>query len=311
MVRVALPAMRARNYDDKLSLGVIAAGGVLGILVPPSGLMLLYGIATQTSVPALFAGGVLPTFVAVILLSITVQVWTAWQPELGRPGPKADWSERWRTLKATWGVILLFTVVLGGILGGAFTAAEGGGIGAFGAFLFALWRRVLSWKTFVEILVETGLTAATLFTIVFGAFVFANFVEVSGLPTMLGQFVESLNYRPSIIMFVIIVLYILLGIVLEEISMMLLTMPLFFPIAVHLGYSPVWFGIVLVIVVGLGMIHPPFGLNLFVIKAQVPSVSMRTLLIATTPFVVSLIALLIVLLLVPELVTALPRYLGL
>jgi C4-dicarboxylate transporter DctM subunit len=310
MVKVALPAMRARNYDDALSLGAIAAGGTLGILIPPSAILLLYGIATETSVPLLFAAGILPGIVAIMLLAATIFIWVAIKPELGPAGPRVGWKARRQSLAGVWGVVLLFALIMGGILGGVFTASEGGGIGAFGALLFALWRRAISWTELLDVLVETAVTSAMIFAIVFGAFVFSNFVVVSGVPGQLGEFVRSLNVSPIFVMLIIIVIYALLGVVLEEVSMMLMTLPIFFPIVTGLGFDPIWFGVVLVVVVELGMITPPIGINLFVIQALVPGVTMRTLLIATTPFSVALLVLLVLLVFFPQMALVIPRALG-
>jgi len=307
MVHVALPSMRKRGYADTLSLGTIAAGGTLGILIPPSGIMLLYGIATGTSVPALFAAGVIPGIIACLLLAGTVRILTWRNPALAPAGARATWPDRLATLWQVWGVIALFALIMGGILGGVFTATEGGGIGAFGALLFALHRRALDWKSFVGILIQTGVTSAMIFAILFGAFVFATFVEVSGAPKLLGGLVRNLSIDPTVVMLAIIVIYILLGVILEEISMMFLTLPLFFPLVTQLGYDPVWFGIILVIVIELGMITPPIGINLFVIKAMVPETTQGQMLEAILPFTYALVVLLVLLLAFPELVLYLPR----
>lgn len=299
--------LRRGGYADVLSLGTLTSGGTLGILIPPSGILLLYGILTGTSVPALFAAGIVPGIAAVLLLTLTIRLMTWRNPSLGPPGPPASWAIRFGILRRVWGVVGLFALIMGGILGGVFTATEGGGIGAFGALLFALWRRALTWRALAELLVETSITSAMIFAILFGAFVFATYVELSGAPRLLGGFVNGLQLSPTAVMLAIIAIYIVLGIVLEEISMMFLTLPVFFPLVTQLGYDPVWFGVLLVVVIQLGMITPPIGLNLFVVKAMVPEATMPVMLRATLPFACALVLLMLALLALPGMALYLPR----
>jgi C4-dicarboxylate transporter DctM subunit len=309
MVNVALPAMRKRGYDDGLAGGAIAIGGTLGILIPPSAVLLLYGIITQTDVIRLFAAGIVPGILAVTLHNLAIRVIVRLNPALGPAGPRVAWPERWVALGRVWGIIALFVLVMAGILGGAFTATEGGAIGAFGAFLFALLRKTMNRKILLEVLIETGLTSAMIFAIVFGALIFANFVEVSGLPTQLGQWLSQLAWPPYAVMIAILLLYILLGCLLESVSMIFLTVPLFFPLVMQLGYDRVWFGIILVIVIELGLIHPPLGMNLFVIKAMVPNMRMSTMVWGVLPFVGTLMLLLALVFAFPQLALWLPRVL--
>lgn len=309
MVNIALPAMRKRGYDDGLASGAIAIGGTLGILIPPSAVMLLYGIITQTDVIRLFAAGIVPGVLAIILHNLAIHVIVRVNPALGPAGPRVEWRERWVALTRVWGIIALFVLVMAGILGGAFTATEGGAIGAFGAFLFALWRRAMNRRVLLDVLIETGLTSAMIFAIVFGALIFANFVEVSGLPTRLGQWLAQLAWPPYAVMIAILVLYVALGCMLESVSMIFLTVPLFFPVVMQLGYDRVWFGIILVIVIELGLIHPPLGMNLFVIKAMVPNMRMSTMVWGVLPFVGTLMLLLALVFAFPDLALWLPRVL--
>ena len=309
MVKVALPAMRARSYDDRLAAGSIAVGGTLGILIPPSAILLLYGILTETDIVALFAAGILPGLLAIALHMTAISVMVRADGSLGPTGPKMGWRDRFQALSKVWGILALFLLVMGGILGGVFTPTEGGAVGAFGAMLFALYRRALSLSSLYGILVETGTTTAMIFAVVFGAFVFSNFLDVTGFPSLVGQWVSGFSESRWLVLVLILAIYILLGAVMEIVSMLFLTVPLFFPIVMGLGFDPIWFGIVVVIVIELGLITPPVGLNLFVIKAMAPDITHRRLMGGTAPFVVSLMILLALVVAFPSISGLLPRLL--
>jgi C4-dicarboxylate transporter, DctM subunit len=287
MTRVAYPPMKKLGYSDKLAAGVIAAGGTLGILIPPSTIMVIYGIMTETNIGKLFAAGVLPGLVAVILLCLAVR-YVIWRdPTAGPPGERSSWAERMVAVKDIWGVVLLFIVSIGGIYGGVFTATEGAGVGAFGAFVFALARRSLTWKILFEVLVESARTTSMLFMILIGALVFANFINFTSMPTDLTDFVKRFEIHPVMVIVAICMIYVLLGTAMEELSMILLTVPVFFPLVMGLGFDPVWFGILIVVVVEIGLISPPVGMNLFVINSLLPHISTPTLFRGVTPFVVA------------------------
>jgi C4-dicarboxylate transporter DctM subunit len=287
MAKVAYPAMKELGYSDRLSTGAVAAGGTLGILIPPSTLMVIYGVMTETNIGKLFAAGVLPGILATFLLCLAVQ-WTVFRdPASGPRGEKCTWAQRLRAIEGVWGVALLFFVVMGGIYGGVFTATEGAGIGAFGALCFALARRALSWRTFLDALVESGRTTAMLFAILTGALMFAEFVNYTTMPDDLKRLVTTLNLSPIMVVTAICIIYVILGTAMEELSMILLTVPLFFPLIVHLGFDPIWFGILIVVVVEIGLISPPVGMNLFVLNALLPQVSTRVLFEGVLPFVVA------------------------
>jgi tripartite ATP-independent transporter DctM subunit len=285
MAKVAYPAMRQVGYSDRLSAASVCAGGTLGILIPPSTVMVLYGIMTETNIGKLFAAGIVPGLLAALLLCLAVQ-WVTWRdPTAGPRGQKASWSERAAALKDVWGVLMLFTVVMGGIYGGVFTATEGAGIGAFGALVFALVRRSLTFATFFDCLVESARTTAMLFAILTGAFMFTEFVNYTTMPNDLKSMAAGLP--PFAVIAMIAVVYLVLGMVMEELSMVLLTVPVLFPLVVHLGYDPVWFGVFIVVVVEIGMISPPVGMNLFVVNALLPNVSTGTLFRGIVPFCIA------------------------
>jgi tripartite ATP-independent transporter DctM subunit len=284
MAKVAYPSMKRFGYSDRLATGAIASGGTLGILVPPSTIMVIYGIITETNIGQLFAAGIIPGIIAATLLCLAVQ-WITWRdPGAGPRGERTPWRGRWLALKDVWPVALLFVFVMGGIYGGLFTATEGAGMGAFGAMAFALWKRALNWGGLYAALVESARTTAMLFMILIGAFVFADFINITTMPADLKNFVSGFGIHPIMVVVAICAIYVILGTAMEELSMILLTIPVFFPLILHLGYDPIWFGILIVTVVEIGLISPPVGMNLFVLKTLLPQVSTGTVFRGVLPF---------------------------
>ena len=309
MSRVAYPSMRQFGYSDRLATGAIAAGGTLGILIPPSVIMVIYALMTEVNIGAMFAAGLIPGVLATVLLMLAV-AWQTWRdPASGPPGERTPWPQRLQALRGVWGVVVLFVVVMGGIYGGVFTATEGAAIGAFGAFVFAAVRRALSWRILFEILTESARTTAMLFGILIGALIFANFVNFTSMPDDLKQFVSQFDVHPMAVIVAICAIYVLLGTAMEELSMILLTVPVLFPLVVHLGFDPLWFGILVVVVVEIGLISPPVGMNIFVLKTLLPQVSTSTIFRGVTPFVVADIIRLGILIAFPVLSTWLPKLL--
>ena len=309
MSKVAYPSMKRYGYTDALATGAIAAGGTLGILIPPSVIMVIYALMTEVNIGEMFAGGVLPGIVATVFLMLAVR-WQTWRdPASGPPGERTPWPERWRALRGIWGVVVLFTVVMGGIYGGVFTVTEGAAIGAFGAFVFALARRALTWAGLAQVLVESARTTAMLFTILIGALIFANFVNFTSMPEDLKNTVAQFQLHPMTVIVLICVIYVLLGTAMEELSMILLTVPVLFPLVVHLGFDPIWFGVLVVVVVEIGLISPPVGMNIFVLRTLLPNVPTSTIYRGVTPFVIADIFRLGVLIAVPALSTWLPTLL--
>jgi C4-dicarboxylate transporter, DctM subunit len=311
MTKVAYPSMADHHYSDELAVGTIAAGGTLGILIPPSTIMVIYGIMTNTSIAKLFAAGILPGIVAVALLCLAVQ-YICWRnPAAGPSAERASWRERFDAFKGVWAVVALFVIVMGGIYGGVFTATEGAGIGAFGAFCFALARRALSPRALLDVLVESSRTTAMLFMILVGALIFANFINYTTMPADLKAFVSTYQIHPMTVIVAICVIYVVLGTAMEELSMILLTVPVFFPLVVGLGFDPVWFGILIVVVVQIGLISPPVGMNMFVVKSMLPRIATSTIFRGVTPFVVVEVVLLAVLVAFPSISLVLPRLMNL
>jgi len=287
MSKVAYPPMRKLGYSDKLSAASICAGGTLGILIPPSTIMVIYGIITETNIGRLFAAGVFPGILAAGLLCLAVR-WVVWRdPGAGPAGERSSWRERLEALKGIWGVVVLFLVSIGGIYAGIFTATEGAGIGAFGAFVFALARRALTWKVLREVLIDSARTTSMLFMILIGALVFANYINFTSLPYDLTSFIDQFKVHPIMVVVAICAIYVVLGTAMEELSMVLLTVPIFFPLVTQLGFDPVWFGILIVVIVEIGLISPPVGMNLFVLSSLLPEVPTPTLFRGVIPFVVA------------------------
>ncbi|HVE54943.1 MAG TPA: TRAP transporter large permease [Ramlibacter sp.] len=306
MSKVAYPTMRKLGYSDSLSTGVMAAGGTLGIMIPPSTIMVIYGIVTQTNIGHLFAAGVIPGLLTAALLMLAVGVMTSRDPEHAPPGERHTWPERWRALRGIWGVVVLVIVVLGGIYGGFFTATEGAGFGAFGAFLFALLRRRLTWSVLFDVLVESARTTAMLFTLLIAATLFANFVNFTTLPMDLKDGIQNLGLSPTMVIVAMMAIYVLLGTVMEELTMVLLTIPLFFPIVTGLGFDPVWFGVLIVMIVQIGLISPPVGMNLFVLNALLPHVGLGQIFRGCWPLVLTMVIVLGLLIAFPQLSLWLP-----
>jgi tripartite ATP-independent transporter DctM subunit len=306
MSKVAYPSMRKLGYSPSLSTGVMAAGGTLGIMIPPSTIMVIYGIITETSIGKLFAAGVIPGILTALMLMAGIAIITARDPEHAPPGERTSWPDRWKALRGIWGVIVLVIVVLGGIYGGFFTATEGAGFGAAGAFLFALARRRLTWQVLFNVLVESARTTAMLFTLLIAATLFANFVNFTTMPNDLKEWITHLGLSPTMIIAAMMLIYVVLGTVMEELTMVLLTIPLFFPIVTSLGFDPVWFGVLIVMIVQIGLISPPVGMNLFVLNALLPGVGLRQIFRGCWPFVLVLVFMLGLLIAFPQISLWLP-----
>ena len=315
MSKVALPEMRKYGYSDELSTASIAAGGTLGILIPPSVILVIYGLLTETSIGKLFIAGVIPGIIGILFYLAAVRFIVMRNSAAGPAGEVSSWKERLEAFKDVWAVSALFILVIGGLYGLfnfwpihlTFSPTEAAGMGAAGAFFIALSRGQLSFNDIKTVLIETSHTTAILFSVMIGASMFSNFVNLAGLPEGLLSLVNQSGVSPMTVMFSIIIIYILLGCVFESLSMLLLTVPIFFPLVTSLGFNPVWFGIVVVVVTEISLITPPVGLNVFVLKGVVGDVSTGTIFRGVTPFWVVDILRLALIVLVPWLVLALPN----
>ncbi len=309
MGKVAIPSMRRLGYGDSLSAAAVAAGGTLGILIPPSIIMVVYGVATQTHIGMLFAAGIVPGLIAITgyILAVQYSVWR--NPEIA---PMADETERLNAgqlARSLWPVAVIFGVVMGGIYGGLFTSIEASGIGAVAALAFALSRHQLKWRDIYAIFVDTAQTSAMMFAVILGAALFGEFVNITGVHESLLKVVQGSGLPPFGIILLMVVVYLVLGCVLERLSMILLTVPIFFPIIKALGYDPVWFGILIVVVVEIGLITPPIGVNLFVIRSVVPDVPMMTVIRGVIPFIVADLVRVLLIAAVPAISLWLPQLL--
>jgi|TARA_B100001971_G_scaffold111917_1_gene102963 tripartite ATP-independent transporter DctM subunit len=314
MANVSMPSMRRFGYSKSLAAGSIAAGGTLGILIPPSVILVIYGLMVEEDIGKLFIAGVLPGLVGIFFYLGAVK-YTIWRdPTAGPPGQRVSRRERWRSLSGVWGVIVLFLIVMGGIYLGWFTPTEAAGIGASGAFLFALLRRRLTLALFYDSLIQSVRTTAMIFSILIGATIFVDFVNMADLSILLVEWVNSFNLPALTVVLLIMLVYILLGCILESLSMILLTVPVFYPLVAGLdfgGHVPpemvlIWFGIIVVVVTEISLITPPIGLNVFVLKGVLPDTSTSTIFKGVTPFWVADIFRLTLLIMVPTVSLYLP-----
>ena len=305
MGRVAMPEMRRMGYDDRLASASVAAGGTLGVMIPPSILFVIYGLMTEQSIGKLFAAGILPGILGMLLYLAAIRLWTGRRPELGRPAPRAGGSERRTSLLQVWPVLLLFGVVLGGMYAGFFSPSEAAGVGAFGAVLLSWARGQMGRAGFLRAVQETATTTGMIFMILIGAGIFNYFISATGLTDQLIQVVKDTGLSPWTIMALLMVMYFILGALMDELAMMLLTVGPVFKLVVALGFDPIWFGVMLVTVCEIGMILPPVGINLFVIQS-IAGIPLATVVRGIFPFVAADTIRLVIIALIPALATWLP-----
>ena len=306
MTQVALPEMKRFNYDDSLATGSIAAGGTIGILIPPSVILVLYGILTESNIGELFLAGFIPGILTVIFFMTTILIVTAIYPETGPRGAKTTFAQKMGAFKKVWSTMLLFLLVIGGIYLGIFSPEEAAGIGASGALALALMARTMTWDIFFDCLMETVKTSAMIFTILIGAILFNNFLVLSAVPDSIGAWIGGLDMSPTAILIIILLIYLVLGCALDSLAMILLTIPIFFPVVAKLGFDPIWFGIIVVMVVELGLITPPIGMNVFIIKGMAPEVPLGTIYKGVLPFAIAQIMLIALIVIFPAIATWLP-----
>ncbi len=306
MGKVAYPEMVKFRYDQKLASACIAAGGTIGIMIPPSLGFILYGLLTEQSIGKLYMAGFLPGILQVIFYSITIYIMCRFKPTLGPAAPKTVFREKIYSLKGVWAMLLLFLFVIGGIYAGIFTPTEAGALGAFGAITISLISRRLTRSNFSQSVKDTAQITAMIVLLITGAFVFMRFLAVSRLPAMLSEFVIGLQIPRFVILICIIIFYLILGCFWDIFAAMILTLPLIFPVIQISGYDPIWFGVIMVRCMEIGLITPPFGLNVFVLSSS-SNVPVKTIFGGVWPFVLSDIAHLTLLVLFPQISLLLPN----
>jgi len=306
--RVAYPEMRRFGYPQSFSTGVIAAGGTLGIMIPPSTVLAVYGLITEQDIGKLFVAGVIPGILAVLMYMATVSVIGWARPGFLPTGQRSSWKDRLASLRDVWATVLLFGFVIGGIYGGMFTATEAAGMGAGGAFVLGVLRGRLSKQDILRSLLESTRTTAAVFTILIGALLFGYFLTITQTPQKVTAFLTGLGIGSYGVLTLILLMYLVLGCLMDAMAMIILTVPIIFPVIKELGFDPIWFGIVIVMTVELGLIHPPVGMNIFVIKSVIDDVKISTIFAGVLPFIVTDLIRLIILVLFPIIALWLPSH---
>ncbi|KQX34405.1 TRAP transporter large permease [Variovorax sp. Root434] len=307
---VAYPEMRRFNYPQSFSTGVIAAGGTLGAILPPSTVLAVYAILTQQDIGKLFMAGIVPGVLAMAMYVMTIAIIVKLRPDWLPGGEVKPWSERFKDLKNVWAPLVLFVFVIGGLYGGFFTPTEAGGVGASGAFILGLVRRKLDGPKIREALLSATRTAAAVFTVLIGALLFGYFLTITQSPQKLTEFLTGLGIGRYGVLALIMLMYLVLGCLMDAMAMIILTVPIIYPVIVHLGFDPIWFGVIIVMTVELGLIHPPVGMNVFVIKSVVKDVSFTTIFKGVLPFIVTDIVRLVILIAFPIIALWLPTRMG-
>ncbi|MDF9407796.1 TRAP transporter large permease [Pelotomaculum isophthalicicum JI] len=305
---IALPEMNKYKYDVSLATASVAAGGVLGVLIPPSVIFIVYGIATEQSVGKLFIAGIIPGIILMLLYMAAIYIITSRKKELGPPGERADWQERFTALRGGLGeVLVIFAISMGGLFVGWFTPTEAGAVGAAGVLGVALLKRSISWEGFNKSLLDATRTTAMIMLLIAGAMIFGRLMAISRVPFELAQLAGNLPLPPYAVMAVILLIYLILGCFIDALAMILLTIPIFYPIAVNtLGYDPIWFGVIIVLTVAMGVITPPVGMNVYIIKGIAPDIPLEVIFKGIWPFLWAIIVCLAIMMAFPQLATFLP-----
>jgi tripartite ATP-independent transporter DctM subunit len=307
MTMATLPEMERYGYDPKLSTGTIAAGSTLGILIPPSVPLIVYGLFAQESIGRLFISGIIPGIVLMLLFMAVTIVWVLWKPEAGRPGPGATWKERWVSLRGVTGLIVLAVLVSGGLWAGWFTPVEAGGIGSGGALLVGLVMRRMTWKALTDALIDTAKITAMVFVIVVGAQLLNQFLAITNLPIVAAQTVADSGLNAIAVLAIIVVFYIIGGCLMDSMGLMLLTMPILIPIVRALGVDMTMYGILMVVMIAMAGITPPVGMNVFILAATARHIPMYTIFKGSMPYFIAMFVLTVMIIAWPEICTWLPN----
>ncbi len=306
MAAITIPEMRRYHYRDSLGAGAVAAGGSLGILVPPSVIFIVYGIMTEQSIGKLFIAGILPGILLTALFMLVIAIWALLDPTVAPRGEKASWPERFKSLSGVAETLVLFIMVMGGLFAGLFTPTEAGGIGAFGTLVVACVRRNLSRDSFFQALKETTRISCMILVIVAGATIFGHFMAVTRIPFTIAAWVGGLALPPYAIISLIIMVYIAGGCLIDALALIMLTIPIFYPVVTALGYDPIWFGVVIVLVTQIGVITPPVGINVYVVQSVMPDIPLGDIFKGVLPYLAALIVAVALIIAFPGLTLYLP-----
>ncbi len=308
MGKIALPEMKKYKYDDTLAAGTVAAAGTLGILIPPSTVLLVYGYLTEQSIGKLFVAGIVPGILLSICFALTVAFLCWRKPDIGPPGTPSSWSEKFKALTGIIEALLLFLLAIGGLFLGWFSPTQAGAIGAGGALIIGLVRGQISWKGFIEAARDGLATSCMVIFIITGAVVFGHFMAVSRIPFLLADWLGELPIHPMAVMGLIVFIYFIGGFFMDSMGLIVVTVPIFFPIVEKLGFDPIWFGVIIVLTGEMGVITPPVGVNVFVIKGIAPDIPLERIFKGITPFLVALILFTILMMIFPQIATFLPSF---
>ena len=305
---VAYPEMRRYGYPESFAAGVIAAGGTLGAMLPPSTVLAVYGIITEQDIGKLFIAGIFPGILAASMYMMTVALIGWARPKFLPSGPRSTWKERLRSVRDVWATLLLFIFVIGGLYGGLFTPTEAGGVGAGGALIIGVLRGRLGGVAIRRSLLQATRTAAAVFTVLIGALLFGYFLTVTQTPQNVTAFLTGLGIGRYGVLALIMVMYIVLGCLMDSLAMVILTVPIIFPVIKELGFDPIWFGIIIVMTVELGLIHPPVGMIVFVIKSVIGDIDFSTIFKGVIPFIITDLCRLVILIAFPAIALYLPSH---
>jgi len=306
MAAVTLPEMKRYNYKPGLATGVVAAGGSLGILIPPSVIFIVYGIMTEQSIGKLFIAGLLPGLMLSLLFILAIVLWVHIKPDLAPRGPKVTFKEKLSSLSGLVETLLLFFLVMGGLFVGFFTPTEAGAVGALGTLMLAIIRRNLTWQGFMKALFETTRISCMILVIVAGATVFGHFLAISRIPFDIANWISGLQLPSYAIMFFIILVYLLGGCFIDSLALIMLTVPIFYPVVFQLGYDPLWFGVIIVLVTQIGVITPPVGINVYVVSGVARDVPLHVIFKGVIPLLIALIIGTLLLIPFPQIALFLP-----
>jgi len=307
MAAATLPEMKRYNYKPALATGVVAAGGSLGILIPPSVIFIVYGIMTEQSIGKLFLAGILPGVMLTVFFVISILIWTTLKPEMGPRGPRTTFREKMASLSGISETIIIFILVMGGLFGGIFTPTEAGAVGAFTTLVIAIVRRQLTWEDFVGALFETTRTSCMILVIVAGATVFGHFLAISRIPYDVANWISSFQLPPAIIMCIIVLVYFIGGCFIDSLALIMLTIPIFYPVVLKFGFDPIWFGVIIVLVTQIGVITPPVGINVYVVSGVARDVPLNVIFKGVIPMLIALIIATLFLIAFPQIALFLPN----